>query len=92
MSGEGVLPACPYWAAVAAMAEDLVLRDPAADERADTLAYLAQRRDGAAAMAKRSPEFEAEARERVRQIDVMIGEIAAGFHEGAADTTGEARS
>lgn len=56
----------------------------AQDEREDVLAYLEQRRGNAETMAKRSPEFEHEARERMRQLGVIIDEIGAGLHEGAA--------
>ncbi|MEO5605577.1 MAG: hypothetical protein ABIR02_08195 [Novosphingobium sp.] len=54
------------------------------DERDDLIAYLEQRRDNAELMALRSPEFADQARERKRQLSVMIDEFREGHHEGAA--------
>ena len=53
-------------------------------ERADVIAYLEQRRGNAALMAKKSPEFAEVARERDRQLGVIIEELQAGMHDGAA--------
>lgn len=52
----------------------------------DVLAYLRQRADAAARIARISHEGEdlfMLAHDRVRQIEVMIGEIEAGLHHGA---------
>lgn len=79
MSGEGLLAACPHaWA--------LALGDPApaGDERDDVMAYLERRRDNAATIAERWPGFEYEARIQRRQLDIIIGDVRAGMHEGAA--------
>lgn len=54
-------------------------------ERADFLAFLRQRRANCETMARNSAEFADQARDRGRQLDVLIGEIAAGMHEGAAE-------
>lgn len=61
-------------------------------ELADVLAYIEQRRDNAVLMARRCPEFEAEARERQRQLDVLIDELKAGLHHGAAETRAQLTS
>ena len=50
----------------------------------DVLAYLEQRAENAALMAARSPEFEEMARERARQLDVMIDDFRQGLHIGCA--------
>lgn len=62
------------------------LRRPRAtsDEIVDVLAYLARKRANAAVMAGKSPEFADEARWTMRQIDVIMGDLRAGFHHGAA--------
>lgn len=73
MSGEGLLAAC---------CDDGLLGR--AEERGDVLAYLEQRRDNAVLMAQRCPEFAADARERERQLGVMIDEIREGLHLGAS--------
>lgn len=52
---------------------------------ADVLAYLARRRANAETVAKRMSESEPFARDRVRQLDVIIEEIRAGLHRGEAD-------
>lgn len=54
------------------------------DERADLVADLRRKRANAATMASRNPEFAEQARDRGRQLDVMIEEIEAGLHVGAA--------
>lgn len=51
---------------------------------ADVAAYLAQRSDNAKTMAKRSPEFAEEARERLRQLEVIADDLRAGLALGAA--------
>jgi hypothetical protein len=56
----------------------------AEQERADVLAYLRARRRACGVMVANSPEFAEAARERDRQLAVMIDEISAGFHLGAA--------
>lgn len=53
-------------------------------ERADVLAYLARRRANAATMAENSPEFAEDARARIRELDLIEGDVRAGLHEGAA--------
>ncbi len=74
MSGEGVFTALG----------DNLLALGRADERDDVIAYLEQRRDNAQLMALRWPEHADQARERERQLTVMIEEFSAGLHEGAA--------
>lgn len=51
---------------------------------ADVLAYLAQRRDNAALVSRRAPELEPLAADRRQQLDVIIGDLEAGLHEGSA--------
>jgi hypothetical protein len=53
-------------------------------ELADVIAYLERRRDNTAAMEARTPQHSDWARERRRQIDVILGELRAGLHKGAA--------
>lgn len=50
----------------------------------DVIAYLEQRRDNAAAMAERDPQFCEWARDRRSQLDAMIDELRAGLHHGKA--------
>ncbi len=59
-------------------------RPIASAELADVLAYLEQRRDNAALVSKRAPELEPLAVDRRQQLDVIIGDLAAGLHEGSA--------
>lgn len=56
----------------------------AAIERADVIAFLQQRLANCAVMEGKSPEFAEAARERARQLRVIIDELAAGLHEGDA--------
>jgi len=51
---------------------------------ADVLAYLSRKRTNAAAMARRSPEFQEEARWTMRQIDIFSSDLRAGLHLGEA--------
>lgn len=60
---------------------------PAADalaERADVLALLLRRQANCETMRRNSPEFADLAADRARQLGVLIDEIKAGRHEGAA--------
>lgn len=50
----------------------------------DVLAYLARRHANAALVAQRLPAAEPLAADRRRQLEVMIDEITAGLHHGAA--------
>lgn len=54
-------------------------------ELADVIAYLEQRRDNAATMAQRMPEFEPWAKDRQQQLDAVIGDLRAGLHVGSFD-------
>ncbi len=74
MSGEGALDRLV----------DNTLAFGRGEERDDVIAYLEQRRDNAQLMAQRSPEHADQARERERQLTVMIEEFSAGLHVGAA--------
>jgi hypothetical protein len=51
----------------------------------DVIAYLEQRRDNSALVAKRAPELEPLAADRRQQLDVIIGDLVAGLHQGSAD-------
>jgi hypothetical protein len=53
-------------------------------ELIDVFAYLGRMRANAAAVAERSPESETYARWTMRTIDVLSGDLRAGFHHGAA--------
>lgn len=53
-------------------------------ERADLLAWLRRRAANAALVGQRYPESESFARDRQRQIEVMIEDIANELHLGAA--------
>lgn len=82
MSGEGLLPdrpSVPVWerqgeCCAASVASGL----------ADFIAYLEQRRDNAGTIAGKVPEFAELARDRARQLEVMIDELRHGLHEGSA--------
>lgn len=53
-------------------------------EIADVLAYLARKRGNAETMLNRCPEFEAEARWTIRQIDIFSDDLRAGLHQDEA--------
>lgn len=53
-------------------------------ERADVLAYLKRRRANAEVIARRYPDSEPFAEDRRRQLDVIIADIEAEMHLGAA--------
>lgn len=55
----------------------------------DVLAYLSRKRANAETMLERSPEFEAEARWTIRQIDIFASDLRAGLHEGEAQLHAE---
>lgn len=59
-------------------------RERGAAERADVIAYLEQRAENAETVARRWPHRAEQARDRARQIGVIIDELQAGFHDGAA--------
>jgi len=50
----------------------------------DVIAYLRQRRDNAALMARKAAELEPLAQDRARQLEVIIADLEAGLHEGSA--------
>jgi hypothetical protein len=79
MSGEGALAGCP-------MGSLLLMETAGAPmaEMADVIAFLEQRRDNAATIAERWPDFEHEARIQRRLIDTLLTDFRAGMHEGAA--------
>ena len=58
--------------------------EPLSAELGDVLAYLAQRRDNAATIARKDPAFDAWAKDRQSQLDVIIGDLTAGLHIGSA--------
>lgn len=60
------------------------MADPVSAELADMLAYLERHRANADTIVSRSPEFAEQARDRQRQLEVMIDELRAGLHEGSA--------
>lgn len=60
------------------------MAEPISAEVADVLAYLEQRRDNAAAVARRSPEFTEQARDRQRQLEIIIDDLRGGLHVGSA--------
>ncbi len=69
--------------ATAALHErDACCATAALHERGDILAYLRRRRDNAAALASRDPEMCDLARDRLRQLEVIIGEVEGGLHAG----------
>lgn len=51
---------------------------------ADVLAYLWRRHANAELVAKRAPELEPLAADRRQQLEVIIGDLEAGLHEGSA--------
>ncbi len=53
-------------------------------ERADVIAYLEQRRDKAVTMLEGWPDFANDGRVMRRQIELILGDLKAGMHEGAA--------
>lgn len=57
---------------------------PAPDGLADVIAYLERKRANAGLVAGRSPEFAELARDRARQLEIMIDELKAGLHQGEA--------
>lgn len=83
MSGEGVITGGQPIGArlVEDSGRSAVTREGAV---ADVLAYLRRRQSNCTVMARANAEFAPAARERARQLGVLIDEIAAGFHEGAA--------
>ena len=54
-------------------------------ELADVIAYLAQRRDNAERVARHTPEFGDWARDRTRQLEIVIDDLRAGMHLGSAE-------
>lgn len=87
MSGDGLLSAVPDW-----FLRGLPSLRGARAERADTIAYLEQRRDNAAAIvgaASEHDELGDLARDRRRQLEVQIDEIKAGLHHGSAEVRAE---
>ena len=58
---------------------------PLSDEIVDVIAYLQQRQDNCDVMAKNSPEWAEGARDRKRQLGVVIDDLRAGLHHGAAE-------
>lgn len=50
----------------------------------DVLAYIQRRRDNAALIANRSPEFAEWAKDRQRQLEIVADELRAGLHVGCA--------
>lgn len=54
-------------------------------ELADVIAYLEQRCDNCDALVGKMPRFEEGARDRKRQLEVMIDEFKAGLHHGCAE-------
>lgn len=60
-----------------------------AEVLADVLAYLARRRENAALVATRLPALEPFAEDRRRQLEVMIDELGAGLHGGAAQAAAD---
>lgn len=74
MSGEGVI----------SMEQQMRFAAERAGAIADVLAYLSRRQANCQVMAQAQAEFASAARERARQLGVLIDEIGAGFHEGAA--------
>ena len=73
MSGEGLI-----------CARRPMPADCGAEVLADVIAYLQQRCANAALVAKRMAEFEPLASDRARQLEVIIGDLKAGLHEGSA--------
>lgn len=67
--------------------EGLIADRPAerAGELDDVVAYLEQRRDNAETIATRSPEHADLARDRQRQLEVIIGDLRAGMHVGSTE-------
>lgn len=61
-----------------------------AEELVDVLAYLERKRDNALTMAANSHEFADLARDRARQLGIVIDELRAGLHIGEAEVA-EAR-
>lgn len=90
MSGSGLLPAIPPGMAlrlsvgVAGFAEGEAVGETVGrrSERADTLCYLARKRDNALRIASRSPDQEEHARSTARAMSVAIDDLSGGLHEG----------
>jgi len=61
------------------------MAEPLSTECADFIAYLEQRRDNCEVMITRWPAHEAEGRVMRRQIEVILGDLRAGLHHGAAE-------
>ncbi|MBX7459534.1 hypothetical protein [Qipengyuania huizhouensis] len=90
MSGSGLLPAIPPGIALRLSAEvsDFAEGEAVSEtvgrrtERADTLCYLARKRDNALRIASRSPDQEEHARSTARAMSVAIDDLSGGLHEG----------
>lgn len=80
MSGEGLIASAPP----AQLLEEIAQRFRQA-ERADVLAYLGRRAANAATIEAAKDDMDEFASDRRRQLEVIIGDISAGLHDGSAE-------